>query len=463
MMHVENLQGRLPKTMNRRDALRIGGGLAVAGFLAPWTSGAPTRPAQGRARSCILVYLLGGPPHLDMWDLKPHAPAEIRGPFRPIATSVPGLQICEHLPRLAGMADHWALVRSVSHNNHNHTPMIYYTLTGRPVERPQEDNDVRPPQRGDFPHLGAVMARLRASPLGLPGYVAIPELATRSSTQGEFRRVRQLLRGGGGGFLGPLVDPLAVNGNPGTDGAIPALASAPGVTALRLEQRASLLALLESRQPDLAAARAHGELRDQAVLLTGATDGAAPIFSVDAEPPRLRDRYGRHRFGRAMLLARRLAEAEVPMVAIHFNEMTVCDGWDTHSKNFEALQSELLPMLDQSLSALLDDLQARGLLEQTVVAVMGEFGRTPRINAAAGRDHWGSCQSVLLAGGGIQGGRVHGASDRIAAYPNADPVDPVDIHATLYHCMGLDPDQSMRDSLQRPYLLTTGRVIESIV
>jgi len=373
------------------------------------------------------------------------------------------LQICEHLPRLAGMADRWALVRSVSHNNHNHTPMIYYTLTGRPVERPDQDNDVRPPQRSDFPHLGAVLARLKPSPRGLPGYVAIPELAVRSSLQGEFRRARTLLRGGGGGFLGPRVDPLGVDGEPGTPGAIPALSLAPGVSGERLEQRAALLSLLESRQPALAATRVHGELRDQAVVLTGATSGTAPFFALDAEPAHLRDCYGRHRFGQAMLLARRLAEAEVPMVAIHFNEMTVCDGWDTHSKNFEALQTELLPMVDQSLSALLQDLRERGLLDQTVVAVLGEFGRTPRINAAAGRDHWGSCQSVLLSGGGIQGGRVHGASDRIGAYPAMDPVDPVDIHATLYHCLGLDPDQLIYDNLQRPYPISVGRIIDSLV
>src|SRR5437773_418392 len=182
---------------DRREFLRFGGGLAAAGFALPELLVRPARAAAqsspsgaGQARSCILVYLLGGPPHQDMFDLKPNAPAEIRGPFRPIATRVPGLQICEHLPRLAGMADRWALVRSVSHNNHNHTPMSYYTLTGHPAERPNEDNDVRPPQRGDFPHLGAVLAKLKPSPRALPGYIAIPELAVRSSLQGEFRRAR---------------------------------------------------------------------------------------------------------------------------------------------------------------------------------------------------------------------------------------------------------------------------------
>jgi hypothetical protein len=361
------------------------------------------------------------------------------------------------------MTDRFALVRSVSYPNHNHTPMIYYTLTGRLVERPNEDNDVRPPQRNDYPHIGSVLARHRVAPLGLPGYVAIPELAVRSSLSGQFKRVRQLLRGGAGGFLGPVVDPLSVNGYPGTRDAIPALALPREVDEARLDQRAALLSVLEQSGPASQATRMHGTLRQQAVTLTGASGGASAYFSLDGEPAAVRERYGRHRFGRAMLLARRRAEGGVPMTAIHFNEMTICDGWDTHSKNFEALQTELLPMVDQSLSALLEDLAQRGLLDETIVVMMGEFGRTPRINGDAGRDHWGSCQSVLLAGGGIRGGMVYGASDRIAAYPIDNPVDPVDIHATLYHCLGLHPEQMMTDQLQRPQPLCTGRVISALV
>jgi hypothetical protein len=308
-----------------------------------------------------------------------------------------------------------------------------------------------------------VLARFRPSPRGLPGYVAIPELAVRSSTQGEFRRARTPLRGGGAGFLGPLVEPLAVNGDPGTAEAVPALNRPADVAAERLERRAALLAVLERRGPAVPDTGSALELRRQAVALTGAGGGAAPVFTLDGEPERLRDRYGRHRFGRALLVARRLAEAGVPMIAIHFNEMTVCDGWDTHSKNFEALRGELLPMLDQGLSALLEDLEQRGMLGQTLVVVMGEFGRTPRINAQAGRDHWGSCQSVLLAGGGVRGGQVFGASDRIGAYPSSEPVDPADIHATMFHCMGLDPEQIMYDHLRRPYPLSSGRVLTTLL
>jgi hypothetical protein len=447
----------------RREFLRLGGGLTVAGLSAAGLARAAETSRSGTAQSCILVYLLGGPPHLDMWDLKPSAPAEIRGPFQPIATTLPGLQICEHMRRLAQLAHRYALVRSVSHNNHNHTPMIYYTLTGRPVDQPNVDNDVRPPQRSDFPHFGAVLARFKHSPLGLPGYLAIPELAVRSSIQGEFKRARTPLRGGGGGFLGPLVDPLAVNGDPGTTEAVPALTRPADVSAERLAQRSALLSVLENSRPALRGSQTDGELHRQAVVLSGAVGGTSQAFSLDGEPPRLRDRYGSHRFGRALLLARRLAEAGVPMIAIHFNEMTVCDGWDTHAKNFESLRSELLPMLDQGLSALLEDLDQRGTLGQTLVVVMGEFGRTPKINKDSGRDHWGLCQSVLLAGGGIQGGRVFGASDRIGANPATDPVDPVDIHATMYHCLGLDPEQTIYDHFRRPFPICTGRAIAAIL
>ncbi len=308
-----------------------------------------------------------------------------------------------------------------------------------------------------------MLANFRSPPRELPGYIAIPELAVRSSTRGEFRRTRSPLRGGGGGFLGPLRDPLTVNGEPGMSESVPFLTPPADVASARLERRAALLAVLENHGPSVTAANSLSTLRQQAVMLTGAAGGDRPAFSLDGEPVRVLDRYGRHRFGRALVLARRLAEAGVPMIAIHFNEMTVCDGWDTHTKNFEALQGELLPMLDESLSALLEDLSQRALLDEVLVLVMGEFGRTPRINSQAGRDHWGLCQSVLLAGGGVQGGHVLGASDRVGAYPTSEPIDPVDIHATVLHCMGVDPNQLIYDTLGRPYPLCTGRIVTALL
>jgi hypothetical protein len=470
MLTLADGQARL--LFDRREFLRVGSGLAVAGFSLPPlgaaqsanardTSGAPG--GAPLAQSCILVYLLGGPSHIDSFDLKPDAPAEYRGPFQPIKTNVPGTHICEHLPRLATIADRYSLVRSVSHRNSNHTPMIYYTLTGRHTDQPERDNDIRPPQPTDFPHLGAVVARYRRSAAGLPGYVALPEVAIRSSIRGEYRRARTPLRGGGAGFLGPKYEALAVDGEPGTAAAIPALSLAPEVSSERLERRAALLSLLDQHGPAGPETFALADLRQRAVLMTGsASRGQLPVFSLEAESPRLRDRYGRHRFGQSLLLARRLAEAGVPMIAIHFNEMTVCDGWDTHSKNFEALQSELLPMLDQGLSALLEDLDQRGRLDQTLVVCLGEFGRTPKINPNAGRDHWGECSSALLAGGGIRGGRVVGVSDKIAASPASGPVDPVDIQATIYHCLGLNPELTIVDHSRRPWTITAGRPVRKL-
>jgi hypothetical protein len=468
-------EGRLGIACTRREFLRAGGGLAIAGLLVPDGFGArqlaasspgpaAASPRRGRATSCILVYLLGGPPHLDTFDLKPEAPAEIRGPFRPIPTTVPGVMVCEHLPRLARLAHRYALVRSVSHRNSNHTPMIYYTLTGYDTEQPSVDNDVRPPLRTDFPHMGAVLARFQGSRGDLPGYVAMPELAVRSSISGEFKRARLPLRGGGAGFLGARYEPLLVNGEPGALDAVPALSLPEDVSPRRFEERSSLLSLLDRRGPAGAAAEDFGLIRRRAIVMTGAANsGRAPIFSLDGEPEKVRDRYGHHRFGQAMLLARRLAEAGVPLIAVHFNEMTQCDGWDTHAKNFEALEGELLPFLDQGLSALVEDLEARGRLEETLLVVMGEFGRTPKINSAAGRDHWGECSSTLLAGGGIRGGAVHGASDKHGAFPQSDPVDPIDVQATIYHCMGLDPEATMVDHFGRPHPLTRGQVIQSLV
>jgi uncharacterized protein (DUF1501 family) len=443
--------------LHRRDFFRVGGlvagGCAFSGLHSAFASSRPL--ARRGARSCILVYLLGGPPHLDMWDLKPEAPAEIRGPFRPIATTLPGVRICEHLPRLAQLTDKYSIIRSVSHPNNNHTPMIYYTLTGRDTDRPEEDNNVNPPSRLDHPHIGAVLAHFKSSG-GMPGYVALPELAVRSNLD----NVRQatLLRGGKAGFLGSRCDPLPINGDPRDPDSLPALAPPAEVTVERLDRRNSLLALMEGAS---STGRDLSLLRRTAVLMTGSARGGR-LYDLASEPRGLRERYGMHRFGQSLLLARRLAEAGVPMIAVHFNYMTRCDGWDTHSKNFEGLRDELLPLLDQGLSALLEDLDQRGLLQETLVVSLGEFGRTPRINAQAGRDHWGHCSAAFLAGGGIRGGAVLGASDKQAAFPKSEPVDPADIVATIYHCMGLDLHTQLRDQLNRTWALTTGQVINKL-
>lgn len=461
--------GSRTSLIDRRAILRCGAGMAVAATalpvaLNPQRVRADSNAAdvvRGPAKSCIFVYLLGGPSQLDTFDLKPEAPAEIRGPFKPIATRASGLSICEHLPRLAEVAGRFALVRSVSYPNSNHTPMIYYTLTGHMTAQPLLDNDIRPPQPDDFPHIGSLLAKYRTGSAALPGFVAMPELAIRSSTEGQFKRTRSPLRGGGPGFLGARYAALPINDSPQGRGAVPALDLPDEVSPRRLARREALLALLD-RAPRPGSERL-SELRAQAIALSGTQQpGGARPFSLEDEPPTVRERYGEHRFGQCMLLARRLAEAGVPMVAIHFNEMTVCDGWDTHSDHFNACSKELLPMLDQSLSALIADLDTRGRLDETLVVCMGEFGRTPRINKDAGRDHWGPCSTALLAGGGVRGGMVLGRSDRHAAFPVESAIDPVDIHATIYRAMGVDLSTQLVDALGRPFPLCSGRPIEPL-
>ncbi len=446
---------------SRRQCLQWGGLMAGATAwprvgIAAGTGERVRRPA----RACILVYLLGGPPHLDMFDLKPNAPSEVRGPFSPIATNVPDLQICEHLPRLATRADRFALLRAVSHPNANHTPMIYYTLTGRHVDQPEIDNDISPPRRTDFPNVGSIISRLSPPRPGLPGYIALPECGIRSN-EGNIRAADPL-RGGRGGFLGATCDPFILNGDPRSAKSLPEIILPDEVDRLRFDRRLALLSAINARSPSNLGSRGFDLLHQTAVQLTG-TPRDERLYSLDRESEATREKFGRHRFGQSLLLARRFVEAGVPFVGIYFNHMSRCDGWDTHGKNFEGCQQELLPLVDQGLSALIDDLTERGLFEDVIVTCYGEFGRTPKINKDAGRDHWGECSTTFLAGGGIKGGSVYGESDALGAYPKANKVDPIDVHATIFDRLGLDPHMTIHDPLSRPHAISNGRVIEAIL
>jgi hypothetical protein len=449
---------RTPLPLSRRRLLQ-------AGTLALFAGAAPARLARGfsprssagvesfgRAKRCILVYLLGGPPQIDMWDMKPHAPLEIRGPFKSIASRVEGMRFCEHLPRLAAHARDLAILRSVTFPNNDHPAMIYHTLTGRESRVPLGANTVLPPSRGDDPHLGSVVARFKHQTVGVPGYVAIPEV-----------RVRMLpipVSGGGrAGLLGAAYDPIAINEDPREQPS--GLRLPEELSAARFSERRSLLAMLDGRAPAALASRDYQTFRDSAAELIGAS-ASGGMFSLEQESTSTRDRYGRHRFGQSLLLARRLVEHGVSFVGVHFNYMTKCDGWDTHQKNFEALKDELLPLLDEGLSALIEDLDQRGMLDETLVVVMGEFGRTPKVNKDGGRDHWGHCSSVLFAGGGVQGGNLVGASDKICAFPAELPVGPSDVVATIYHSLGLDARATMVDPLGRPMTLSDGHVISQL-
>lgn len=436
--------------VNRRKLLQAStlaffGGLGAA---AP----AVADGSSGSAKRCILVYLLGGPPHLDMWDLKPKAPKEIRGPFQPIPTDVPGLMVGEHLPKLAQQGRRLSILRSLTYRNNDHPFMTYYTLTGRVSDRPLGANTVLPPSRSEHPHMGAVVSRFVHANPQVPGYVAIPEVRIR---------MKEIPIAGGGraGFLGPRYDPFLIN----DDARQPpkSLALPEDISSERFSSRDKLLAVLDGQPARSRKTLNYTTSRKRAVQLMHAV-GSNGLFSLDAEPASLRDNYGRGRFGQSLLLARRLVERDVSYVAVHFNHMSKCDGWDLHSKNFDALKGELLPMVDRGIAALLDDLAERGLLEETLVVVMGEFGRTPKINGKAGRDHWGQCASVMFAGGGLRGGNVVGASDATGAYPSELPVGPPDVVATIYRALGLAPHAVMHDQLSRPVPLSIGKAIDPL-
>ncbi|MBP88935.1 MAG: hypothetical protein CMJ64_19840 [Planctomycetaceae bacterium] len=428
-------------------------GAAAAARMQP--ANAAVRQGRGKAKSCILVYLLGGPPHQDMWDLKPNAPSEYRGPFEPIATSTPGLHISEHLPKLARQTHRTTIVCSLGYNNGDHPFMTYYTLTGRVSAIPLGANTVLPPSREDDPHMGCVVSKFKHDAQQVPGYVAIPEVQVRMT-------MMPVAGGGRAGYLGPEYNPLAINGDPRQSRAAAALALPDGITGERSSQREQLLAMLDGFGGKMGALQDYKTVRQRAFSLTGANHGEG-LCSLDSENPQLRDRYGRDRFGQSLLLARRLVERGVSFVGVHFNNMTKCDGWDTHKDNFTCLKNELLPTLDRGLSALLDDLADRQLLDETLVVCMGEFGRTPKINSNAGRDHWGQCGSVVLAGGGVRGGNIVGASDANGAYPIATSVGPPDMVATIYHALGLNPNALIVDPrLNRTLRLSDGHVIPGV-
>jgi len=415
---------------------------------------------RGKAKSCILVYLWGGPPQQDMWDMKPAAPEGIRSQFQPIHTVTPGIDICDQMPLLARHTDKLAIVRSLTHDSNNHEPSVYYTLTGRKNPTLAVPRNQR--TRQDFPNAAAVVSRFSPAS-SMPASVTIPRPIGHDGVT---------YAGTYAGFLGPQYDSMEVRAA-GEVKAKPthSLDLPEGLDATRLLARRGLLKLMEDQDRFLQRRAATGGLdpfREQAYRML-ADPAAKGAFDLDRESPQMRDRYGRNEYGESFLLARRLVEAGVRLVTIVWiyicPDGNVANVWDNHGgtgslggiSGFAMLKEKYcLPPLDQGLSALLEDLSARGLLDETLVAAYGEFGRTPKINAAAGRDHWGACQSALLAGGGIRGGQVYGASDKNAAYPRQDPVSPEDMLATIYHALGLPPQTEITDRLNRPMRICDG-------
>jgi hypothetical protein len=456
---------RLCDGLTRREALRVGG-LGFTGLLwSDWLrarAAAARRPAArpagsfGKARACILIYNYGGPSHLDVLDLKPDAPQEIRGEFRPIATRVPGIAITEHLPRLATLANHYAIIRSVHHRDNDHAIGAYLALTG--YSHPRSDIlGIEPPASPqDMPSLGSVISKLRPAERPVFSYVTLGDLRHFGNHDSM---------GQDAGCLGRIYDPFTLpfvrplTGDLDFQGVRSVMAEVDG---RRLGGRRQLLQQVSRVAPALEATAAmrnlDGYTRQAFELL--ASPASREAFDLAGEPRRVRDLYGAAPFAQNCLLARRLVEAGIPLVTVYsFGNR----DWDTHGGNFPALKDTLLPPTDRGLSALLEDLHARGLLEETLVVWMSEMGRTPRINRDGGRDHWSFCYSILLAGGGVRGGQVYGSSDRGAAYPSTSPVSPADVAATIFHCLGIDPRAHVTDQQGRPLVVAAGNPIHALL
>jgi uncharacterized protein (DUF1501 family) len=462
---------RLP---SRREWLRLGGLAGLAGLVLPRPAAAIPRPPAGgpgfgRARSVIVVYANGGQGQHETWDPKPDAPAEVRGAFGAIRTAVPGVFLGEHLPGLARRADRYTIIRSMSHDDTDHGSATYLALTGR--YHPQKSANP-PPSPSDHPCLGAALRRARPSArlpytaVHVNGPALIPELVGP---------------GQDGGFLGQEFEPMLVGDPAAAPASLPDFAPPGDLPPVRVASRRSLLASLDTylralgRDPCLA--DFDGQARQAYALLDSPRARAA--FDLESEPARVRDRYGRHRSGEACLLARRLAEAEVPLITVFWNHSARGQdqhpgdvdayGWDAHNDLVEVYRDHLLPRYDRSVSALLDDLEGRGLMGQTLVLLMGEFGRAPRVavesrfdGSRPGRKHWANVYSIAAAGAGVARGAVLGASDRLGGAPIAERFGPWDVCATILSALGVDPALEVTDPLGRPFALSTGRPIAGL-
>jgi hypothetical protein len=454
--------------VTRRETLRAGALGVLGGFGLPELLRAEARGAArpGRAKSVVVLYLLGGAATQDMWDMKPEAPAEVRGEFRPIASNVGGMPVCEHLPRSARWMHKLAVVRSMNHKGGCHNPLPSYT--GYDAVLP----DIVSTREHYPPSMGSVCEYLRGDREGLPDYIYMP------CYLGWGQAIRR--PGPYGGFLGRRYDPLFTECTPHLDADAPAErpwypqvlrgeprlpAETPGdvLTLDRLDSRRGLLRQIDDearRMTDSGTLATFDRHRQRAFdLLTSNRVKAA--FRLDDEDPRLRDRYGRTLFGASALVARRLVEAGVRFINVTWDVywerlQLQHDGWDTHGRNFAIMSEYNLPYFDLAYTALLGDLEARGLLDETLVVVMSEMGRTPKINANAGRDHWTYCYSVVLAGAGIRGGTAFGASDAQAAFVKDHPVSPADLCATIYHLLGIDPEMMLPDRTGRPVAIAQG-------
>ncbi len=445
--------------LRRREWLRVGG-LGALGISLAGLGRSQARTAQsaggkgasfGRAKSCIVLFLSGGPPQHDTFDPKPDAPLEIRGAFRTIATNGPGLNFCETLPHTARVADRLAVIRSMTTDINAHSTSGAFMLTGYEPSSKVENVPAGPQ---DWPSIASVVGTLKPSTRSPLSSVILPELIHNNGNI--------VWPGQNGGFMGAAWHPMMLKCDPTQQPMrIEGLSLTDGVTSVRLAERFDLLQQFDAHfrknaQSEAVAALGH---MDQKAFDVLHSDASRRAFEIERESPALRDRYGRHKLGQSVLLARRLVEAGVRLVQVNWPRESGDEDignplWDTHQNNASRVRDVLCPQFDRTFATLIADLESRGLLDETLVVVMGEFGRSPKINAAGGRDHWGSCFSVVLAGAGLGGGQIVGASDRLGAIPAARPVHPPDLAATIFHLLGLDPAGEFVDPLGRPRRLT---------
>lgn len=443
----------------RRELLRAGA-LGVAGLtMSDWRRLASAAPAAGggQAQRCIVLFLMGGPPQHSTWDPKPAAPDNVRGAFGPIDTDVPGVQFCELLPRTAQLASKLAVLRAVSTGDNAHSSSGYYMMTGQP-HAPMNFENANPGAPNDWPTLGGLVQRLKPGRQALPTAIRLPHRI--------FNTDGSVWPGQDAGFLGPAADPWLLNCQPASpEFRVPEFSLPAEMPLERLTARHHLLGRLDA----LAHAAAGGDY-DAATarafdVLTSPEAQAA--LALDRESAATRERYGGNHFGQSVLLARRLIEAGVTLVQVNWHrgpeEPPDNPCWDSHTDENQRLRETLAPPFDQAFSALLVDLVERGLFDSTLVVAMSEFGRTPTFNDRGGRDHWGRVFSIALAGGGMQGGVVHGASDRLGAEPKSGLVEPPDLLATILHCLGIDPKSELHDRQGRPFAAARGQVIREIL
>lgn len=452
--------------LTRRQAL-VAGSVGLCGLDLARLSQLRANVAP-RAKSCVFLFLFGGPSHIDLWDMKPQAPAEIRGEFRSIATSTPGIPLCEHLPLLARQTHHLCLLRSMTHKMPVHGPACSEITTGREYFGPPVTDQATPE---DWPSLSALVTRYGQSPAGLPPAVVLPWYA-------QFVGQDKRIAGQTGGRMGNEFNPFLMEGDPTRpDFRVQGLELPPDVSSTRFDRRRKLRTEL-TRLERIADGTALGDLSDRhyaAAFTTIERASSAGAFDLQREPQAQRDAYGPSKFGQSLLAARRLVEAGIPLVTVNWDDDSRSDKvsphWDTHHNNFARLKDNLCPPFDRALSTFLADLDQCGLLESTLVVASGEFGRTPRIGLitqngmteATGRDHWPHAFTVLLAGGGVRGGQIYGSTNRHGAFVEDKPVTPADLSATVLSHLGIDPAREYHDQFQRvSRRLSEGRVVRGL-